>query len=302
MKILIIGGNGYAGSALYNHLKRNGYSVDSIDLCLFGEDLGFSVNSNYNNFYTDNYTHIILLAAHSSVKMADYNKQNAWLNNVTYFYDLCSKLNSNQNLIYASSASVYGRNPGLSTEDQINVYPINNYDLTKITNDIIANNFISQNKKLVGLRFGTINGVSDNIRSDLMINSMYYASKTQNKFFIKNSNIHRPILAIKDFVNAIEVMLNRTIISGQYNLSSFNCTVNEIAKTVSKIWNVPIVDQGNDNYSVVYDFMLDTSKFSTTYDFEFNQTIFDIANDFKQLNSIENFLPRNDDRLFNNYI
>jgi nucleoside-diphosphate-sugar epimerase len=302
MKILLIGGNGYAGSTLYNHFKTKNYDVDSVDLCLFGEDLGFSIKTNYNNFYTDNYSHIVLLAAHSSVKMADYNKENAWLNNVSYFYELCSKLKEHQTLIYASSASVYGRNPGLSTEDQLNLYPINNYDLTKITNDIIANNFIHQNKKIVGLRFGTINGVSKNIRSDLMINSMYYSAKTQNKILIKNSNIHRPILSTKDLVNSIDKLINSRIVSGQYNISSFNSTVKEIAQTVSEIWNVPIIDQGDDNYSDVYDFMLDTSLFSMTYNFQFKETIKDIASDFETLDSIDNFLPRNDDRLFNSYI
>lgn len=302
MKILIIGGNGYTGSALYNHLSQKNYDVDSVDLCLFGEDLGFSIKTNYNNFYTDTYTHIILLAAHSSVKMADCNKQNAWLNNVTYFYDLCEKLKEHQTLIYASSASVYGRNPGLSTEDQLNLYPINNYDLTKITNDIIANNFIHQKKNIVGLRFGTVNGISSNIRSDLMINSMYYSARTQNKILIKNSNIHRPILSTKDLVNAIDKLINSNIVSGQYNVSSFNSTVKDIAETVSKIWNVPIIDQGNDDYSDVYDFMLDTSLFSMTYDFEFKETIKDIASDFETLDTINNFLPRNNDRLFNSYL
>lgn len=302
MKILLIGGNGYIGSALYEYFKLNGYNVQSIDLCLFGIDAGYSIKQNYITFDISNYSHIILLAAHSSVAMCEFNQKNAWLNNVTYFFNLCQQLEFNQTLIYASSASVYGTLPGISKESRINLFPINTYDLTKISNDIIANSFIKRGKNIVGLRFGTVNGPSKNIRSDLMINSMFKSYMECGEIFIKNINIHRPILSIKDLVRAIGAILNsKNIVSGQYNLTSFNTTVYNIAEVLNKLLKCKInIDENNDNN--IYDFMIDNTLFQTTYNYIFKETIEDIILDFNMLSDCTNFFPRNNDNLFNSNI
>ena len=171
-KNLIIGGNGYIGSALYSKIE-----ADSVDLCMFGEDLGYSLKRNFDGFNIDGYDNIILLAGHSSVRMCEYDKHNAWTNNVHYFYRLCERLQPHHLLIYASSGSVYGTKNDICVESDMNLNAINHYDLTKITIDIIANKFINDGKKIIGLRFGTVNGYSRNIRSDLMINSMFFSAK-----------------------------------------------------------------------------------------------------------------------------
>ena len=139
MKILLIGGNGYIGSSLYTKLKDLSFDVTSIDLCLFGVDLGYSIKMDYSEFDISGYSHIVLLAAHSSVSMCEISPSNAWVNNVDKLYNVCSKLRNEQFLIYASSGSVYGKSLGMSTEHSLNLYPLNYYDLTKITGDIIAN-------------------------------------------------------------------------------------------------------------------------------------------------------------------
>ena len=49
-KILLIGGCGYIGSALYLHLKKMNYDVHTVDLEYFGN---FNGNQNLSNFKTD---------------------------------------------------------------------------------------------------------------------------------------------------------------------------------------------------------------------------------------------------------
>ena len=63
-KILFIGGNGYIGSELIKEIK-----ADSVDLCAFGKDLGYSIKKDFNEIDISNYKTIILLAGHSSVQM-----------------------------------------------------------------------------------------------------------------------------------------------------------------------------------------------------------------------------------------
>lgn len=293
---LIIGGNGYIGSELYKKIE-----ADSVDLCSFGSDLGYSIKQNYNSFDISSYKNIVLLAAHSSVQMCEYNKTNAWINNVEYFYSLCEKLCKNQKLIYASSGSVYGQKKGISSESDINLSAINHYDLTKITNDIIVNKFINDGKQIIGLRFGTVNGYSENIRSDLMINSMVYAAKTLGYIKINNDWIKRPILGVEDLTNAIIAILNnKEFYSGQYNLCSFNSSVKSIAERVSQKLNCEIVKTPDSDKC--YDFEISSAKFEQVYSFKFKQTIDTIIDGLLEADISKYSRRDTDDRLFNSNI
>lgn len=295
-KNLIIGGNGYIGSALYQAIE-----ADSVDLCMFGKDLGYSHKINYNNFDISSYKNIILLAGHSSVAMCENNKQNAWINNVDYFYNLCDKLNKDQLLIYASSASVYGKSSNVCLENNLNISPINQYDLTKITIDIIANKFINDGKKIIGLRFGTVNGYSPNIREDLMINSMILSAKKNGHIEVFDKWISRPILAIEDLVNSIICILeSKNLCLGQYNLCSFNNTVDEISRNVSRILGCKIIDKEVKN-DKNYDFSIDNKKFQDDYEFTFKCDIECIVKSIID-NKVSNFSGRKYDRLFNSFV
>jgi nucleoside-diphosphate-sugar epimerase len=301
MKTLIIGGNGYIGSALYQKINS-----DSIDLCFYGKDLGYSIKKNFNDILDSEiskYDSIILLAGHSSLQMCEYNKQNAWLNSVDYFHNLCEKISNDQLLIYASSASVYGQTDKFCSEKDINIEPVNHLDLIKLTIDIIANKFINEGKNIIGLRFGTVNGYSPNIRSDLMINSMVYNCKKHGFIETMNDWIKRPILGTEDLVRAVvHILEHKKVYSGQYNLCSENSTVKGIAETVSKKLGCEIVKKTNLNK--VYDFQIDTKKFEDTYDFKFNQSISSIIDTLIDIDIdlFNNKGERFHDRLFDSYI
>ena len=106
-KILIIGGNGYIGTRLYNYLD---FDVDVIDTCWFCKVIEDTIVADYKTmskaFYSE-YDTIILLAGHSSVKMSEADSNSCFKNNVQNFIELLDKLTT-QKFIYASSSSVYG--------------------------------------------------------------------------------------------------------------------------------------------------------------------------------------------------
>jgi nucleoside-diphosphate-sugar epimerase len=193
-----------------------------------------------------------------------------WLNNVTNFTDLLDKLDD-QLVIYASSASVYGNSaPGERHKETNKVFvPVNNYDVTKYALDqqaIIANLI---GKKVIGLRFGTVNGYSANLRVDVMINSMYHSVQNGQGIQVSNKHISRAMLGIEDLCRAVERCIEQPV-PGIYNLSSFNATVGEIAEAVSRKLGAKIVDNGNT--ANAYDFALDTALFEQTFDFTFKET------------------------------
>lgn len=271
-KVLILGGNGYIGSRLREVLRKNHF-VKTNDIGWFNYD-ETSDNRDYQKLSRKELAEfevIIVLAGHSSVPSCLGALYSPWLNNVTNFTNLLDKLDISQLVIYASSASVYGNSaPGEQHKETNKIFvPVNNYDVTKYALDQQATIANLLGKKVIGLRFGTVNGYSANLRVDVMINSMYHSVQNGTGIQVMNPHISRAMLGIEDLCRAVERCIEQPV-PGIYNLSSFNATVGEIAQAVSRKLDAEIVDKGNT--ANAYDFALDTALFEQTYDFKFEET------------------------------
>ena len=270
-KVLILGGNGYIGSRLREVLRQKHF-VKSIDICWFNHD-EYSDRRDYHKLSREELAEfevIIVLAGHSSVPSCNGALPGPWLNNVTNFTDLLDKT-TDQLIIYASSASVYGNSkPGERHKETNKIFvPVNNYDVTKYALDQQATIANLTGKRVIGLRFGTVNGYSANLRVDVMINSMYHSVQNDRGIQVSNKHISRAMLGIEDLCRAVERCIEQPV-PGIYNLSSFNTTVGEIAEAVSRKLGAEIVDNGNT--ANAYDFALDTGLFKQIFDFEFKET------------------------------
>ena len=275
-KILLIGGNGYIGSRLQEVLN-----VDVIDTNWFGDgDLHWSGDyKDLTSKYYESYDTIILLAGHSSVKMSEGNLNSCFNNNVRNFIDLIEKLDK-QKLIYASSSSVYGSVGGKTVNEKYYGFePYNQYDISKHTADLYAQ---KSDVEYYGLRFGTVNGYSPVLRTDVMINAMVN-SALQNgeiKLFIKDTM--RPILGLNDLCRGVETIIDCSEDKrGLYNLASFNKTAEQIAYEVGSVMNVPVIEYETDPTNITntkiqtktYNFSISTLKFRKTFKFKFKETV-----------------------------
>jgi len=270
MNILLIGSNGYIGSELYKKLLEN-YNVTGIDINWYGT-INDSIPMDYKNIdssFLKQFDSIILLAGHSSVKMCDGPIQASYKNNVYNFLNLVKNCSKHQVIIYASSGSIYTHN-----DDNL-FLPTNNYDLTKYILDLHSQQFM-QERTIIGLRLGTVNGHSPNLRNELMINAMVRSAITQQKITINNVKVRRPILGINDLTKGINKILLKPV-TGIYNLCSFNSTVEGIAQDISKKLNVPI--QYEIDTSNPYDFYFDNINFEQTFDFKFRDSVATIVED-----------------------
>ena len=289
MKILIIGGTGYIGSALFLHLTRK-FTVDTVDL----EHYGNAVNSNnyrinFNQLeksLLEKFDAIILLAGNSSVKSCESRGYESFKNNVCNFVELLSKLNKKQKFIYASSSSVYGNTrKKFVTEDYRTYIPHNFYDLSK---NMIDNYVSLTDINYFGLRFGTVCGFSPNLRVDVMINAMFESYKINKHIKLFNPEINRPILGLTDLCRAVETILVQDKTRGIYNLASFNSTSEEIAKEFSKKLNCPIkLEQPNHQttsklVSTAYNFSIDSKKFEKEFTFTFKDDTISIIDQIQQ--------------------
>lgn len=296
-RILLIGGNGYIGSRLYKDYSTE-HNITIVDSCWFDKPLFPTLELDITELSTSflsQFDVVILLAAHSSVKMCEGPLMSAYDNNIRNFVQLASKLKPHQKFIYASSSSVYGNAGELVVDENYNGFiPHNHYDITKHVIDLYAPKFDTQ---YYGLRFGTVNGYSPIVRNDVMINSMVYNAVKNKEIKLYIKDILRPILGISDLSRAIKTIIDtKEDYRGIYNLASFNSTAEEIAYGVSKVSGIKVVEYETDPSNVInsklqtksYNFSIDCTKFKNTFGFEFKETIESITEEL--LDNFDNII------------
>lgn len=273
--ILILGGCGYIGSALFNKFT-NTHHVETVDLEWFGNF------NNPNNFktdfdslstdYIDKFDVVILVAANSSVTLCK-DVYDSFDNNVTKFISLVKKLKK-QKFIYASSSCVYVTSDNNLKVETDELFPMDGLTLTKTTID----QFMPLTEvEFYGLRFGSVNGHSPNMRLDLMINAMTLSALNNREVNVFNGHAHRPILGINDLTRVVETIVDSDKDKrGIYNIASVNHNILEIGAKVAKHTGVTLNDKGK---NFTYDFMISSEKFSKEYNFTFNDTVESIVDE-----------------------
>jgi len=270
MRILLTGGCGYIGSAVYNYLKSKYKIVDTVDLEWFGVcQNGGNIKMDFDDLdekFLNHYDVIFHTASHSSVPLC-YDVHGSFDNNVVKLMNFTKKLTRKQKLIYASSSCVYvesGAFPKVETEMS---QPTDGLTLSKTTLD---NVMPLLGVEYYGLRFGSVNGWAPNMRTDLMINSMTLSALKTKKVNVFNAHAHRPIVSTHDLCRAVDAIINSDDKRGIYNVASFNLNIGEIGKKVAEHLDVELIDKG---VSVTYDFTISTEKFKNTFNFNFESTV-----------------------------
>jgi len=271
-KILIIGGTGYIGSRLFEYLSKD-YKTDTVDLEWFGNYVNpKNIKKDYDllpKTFFSKYSVIILLAGHSNYYMCQKNASACLSNNVVKFVKLLDNL-TNQKFIYASSSSIYERTKRkVVTEETDTFSPLGYYDLTKYEIDSYA---ALCDKKFFGLRFGTLSGYSPNMRSDLIINRMYYSAIKTKEIAIHNPEISRPVLGIEDACRAIEEIIKKDGRPGIYNIASFSKSIRAIANTVAKSMPKTKITMIKKHIVALDNFLMSTHKFEKEFNFVFKET------------------------------
>ena len=278
-KILLIGGNGYLGCRIYEYLLNKKYDVTNLDLGWFGIVYPETIQKDYRDLTKkelSKYTHIILLAGHSSVSMCGGELTSCFNNNVFNFTNLLDKIDDNQTLIYSSTLAVYGNNPKLVTEEDPIKKALNVYDYTKIARENIANFY--PNKKLIGLRFGSVSGFSPNFRNENLLNALTLSSINQQPLTISNGDAYRSVLGLNDLCCAIDKIIEVDIIKNKiYNLTSVSDKIINFGYEVKRLTNSELIV--NDSFKTDYSFNCSAELFEKDYNFKFGDTIESIYND-----------------------
>jgi nucleoside-diphosphate-sugar epimerase len=279
LKTLLIGSEGYVGSFISKYLP--GLLDVELNHCDFLAGAKASYPCRYQELESKDlasFDSIIWSAGHSSVSQAINDPVGALHNNLTDLFELALKLNSSQTLVYASSASVYnGITQPPATEDAQTNPPVNVYDLSKKWFDELHD---FSTCHMIGLRFGTITGVSPKMRDELIINSMVKAAMQKGVVDIFNQDNFRSVLALKDMLSAIEIAITGTLDQGIYNLASFSDTIGGFGRRISEITGAEYrITAGSSAYS----FQMSTKKMEQCSKWKPQETLSSCVADLMEL-------------------
>lgn len=241
MRILLIGGAGYIGSALAPRLVERGYDVVVADTLWFGNNLPPTVpvlHVDANEMREDDlrgYDQVVFLAGLSNDPMAEYSPSKNFHENGATPAFLCwlAKRAGVKRFIYGGTCSVYGYTVNElydETQPVRSGYP---YGISKLVGEFGCLQQQGGEMSVICFRQGTVSGYSPRMRFDLIVNTMFKSAVTDRVIRVNNPAIWRPILSIRDattaYVRAVEAPYE---ISGIFNIASGNYTVGEVADIV----------------------------------------------------------------------
>ena len=274
-KILILGSEGFLGSALVPYLqKEKGIQITGVDKCFFGRN---NKNTNKFNFFKKDYNSlpkkffidfdiIIDLVNISNDPASELNKKFTYKTNFSNKLKLYEKLKNIKKLskyIYMSSCSVYGNNKNLITEKS-KPKPISLYSKLCLKYEEHL-----KKKKVIPytiMRLGTLYGWSKRMRYDIAINKiirdMIFLRKieilggTQLRFFCHN------IFACKIIKQIINDNNNQTY-NKILNIGNFNTNIIKLSKKIlnlTKLKKVNVFHETNTIDKRSYEVSIATSR------------------------------------------
>ena len=254
MKIFITGCCGFIGFNLSHYLLKNGFKIIGIDninnyydtkikykrLKILSKNNNFKFYkadiSNFDKvkkiFDQNKFDCVINLAAQAGVRYSIKNPRKYLLSNTVGFHNILEncRLKSINNIIFASSSSVYGDKKRFPIKETDELNPKNFYGLTKKNNEEMAEIYSEcYNMNICGLRFFTVYGEWG--RPDMFMLKYINSNK---KFNLFNKGEHfRDFTYIED-VNSIILRLIKKKLKG-YNVLNI-CSNNPVK--ITKIINI----------------------------------------------------------------
>jgi UDP-glucose 4-epimerase len=252
MNLLITGAMGHIGTYLIKNYKRllPFKKIILVDNFLNNKH-GFLFNMKLNKKFTFIYRDLtkkdslknipkihycLHLASITNAEESVNIKEKIYNNNLKCFstvIDYCIK--KKVKLIHLSSTSVYGTSGELVSEES-KLKPQSPYAEIKLKEEKILIKLKKQ-IKFVTLRFGTIAGVSPNMRFHTAVNKFCFNAAMGTKIPVWKTalNQYRPYLTLSDSLKTINFIVEKKIFNNEiYNILSNNLTVNHLIKKIQK--------------------------------------------------------------------
>lgn len=239
-KILIAGGAGFIGTRLSNKISSK-YDVTVMDHFWFGDMLNDNITKikqDINSIKTEDligYDAVLFLAGLSNDPMAMYRPDLNFIENsaTPTYLAFCAKEAGVKRFICASSCSVYGHTKNKTLNENSKVKPSYAYGISKLQCEKGITILEDNDFKPILFRKGTVGGWSPKMRFDLVVNTMLMTALTKKKIIINSPKLWRPLIDIKDVIQAYELAIEADLdVTGVYNISGGNYTIGDLGKLI----------------------------------------------------------------------
>jgi nucleoside-diphosphate-sugar epimerase len=260
MKILITGGAGYLGSVITGRMLKEGYKVVVLDKLVFNQTslLQYTSNSNFKFIHGDvrneklleklcNEVDVIIpLAAIVGFPACAAEPELAREINYQQIFNIVKFTSGKgKKILYPNTNSGYGLGTG-QTEctEESPLTPISVYGTTKCE----AENFLKTSTDAIIFRLATVFGVSQRMRTDLLVNDFVYKAITDKYIVVFEKTFKRNFIHIEDVANAFVFMLKNY---DKYKGEVFNVGLSDA--NLSKQELLEKIQTHVKDFAVVYD-------------------------------------------------
>ena len=293
-KILVTGGAGYVGCVVVKKLLAKGYKVKVLDSLLdYNGKKTLEENKNLEVIHGDirhledlyMAIHDVYAVLHLAGIVGDPACNVDFTATITVNHEatkslveICKRFNVKR-LIFASSCSVYGASKDIILNEGSFLNPISSYAKTQIDSEQIILDSIGSDIVPTMLRFGTVYGMSDRMRFDLVVNILTAKAVMEGAMTVFHGETWRPMIHVDDAANsyitvleAPDELVNREIFNVGSN--SQNYQMIELGRLVeqaipgSQLEQVSI-NEDERNYRVSFD------KISNLLGYKTEKTVLD---------------------------
>lgn len=254
-QIVVVGGAGYLGSTLVPMLLERGYKVRVLDSLIFGSDSLSPVASHINYEFVRGDVRdiqavvnamkgcdaVIHLAAIVGDPACEIDRSlTIEINRVaTRMLVEIAKGYGVHRFLFASTCSVYGASDFL-VDEHTQPVPISTYAETKVDSEKVLLDAAGPEISVTVLRLGTLFGLSQRPRFDLVVNLLTARAATKSEITIFNGEQWRPFLHVRDAARAFVKVLESPapVVSGEiFNVGAYsmNLRLREVSEAIARI-------------------------------------------------------------------
>ena len=242
MSILITGGCGYVGTKLTEAaLRRTRHDVTVLDAQWFGNHLQphprLTVLKHdlrqIDEIDLAPYDAIFHLANIANDPSVELNPYASWEVNVLATMRLVDRAARQgvAQIVFASSASVYGVKSEPDVTEDLELVPISEYNKTKMVAERVLLSY-AEDMCVQIIRPATVCGYSPRMRLDVSVNMLTMQALTREHITVFGGNQTRPNIHIDDITDVYLFMLQHPEHTGIYNAGFENISIMQIAERV----------------------------------------------------------------------
>ena len=270
MKLFVTGACGYKGTVLVPKLLEHGHEVVAFDIQWFGNRLlahpKLTVAKgdirNIDEVDLEGVDAIIHLSSVANDPCGDLDPKLTWEISCLATMQLADRAKrvGVKQFIYASSGSVYGVSDAPQVTEDLELFPLSEYNKTKMCGERIVLSY-AEDMAVQIVRPATVCGYSPRMRLDVSVNMLTMQALEARRITVFGGAQTRPNIHIDDITDLYVFLLHNPQHTGVYNAGFENLSIREIADMVCEIADAEIVvTPSNDprSYRVNSDKLLST--------------------------------------------